>query len=306
MIIDTLNLNHLRIFDCVFRHQNMTEAAKELHMTQSGVSQHIKSLEEMLEVKLFDRIKKRLIPTNDAHQLQKRCSVGLSEIELGLQEIKDQTKDLTGTVAIGMPVEFGNSMLLPLIAKFALKNPRVKFKIELGLASTLSQWILDGRLDFAIVDDFALDRRISTKKIFDEVLGLYIHENLLEKVGKPKSSLSYFEALDYIEYEEGESVLRMWFNHHFKTNKVKLNVRATILDVQSVARLIESGIGAGILPSHVADKLNKAGHKLYGYKGCGQPLKNTIRMAWLDGRTLSPSSQATAKWITESLSTLSN
>jgi DNA-binding transcriptional LysR family regulator len=43
MIIDHINLNHLRIFQSVYKTQSMTTAAGELHLTQSGVSQHIKA-----------------------------------------------------------------------------------------------------------------------------------------------------------------------------------------------------------------------------------------------------------------------
>ena len=47
MIINNLNLNHLLVFECVFRNGSMTAASKELHLTQSGVSQHMKSLEDV-------------------------------------------------------------------------------------------------------------------------------------------------------------------------------------------------------------------------------------------------------------------
>ncbi len=66
MILDNLNLNHLRLFESVYRSENMTKAAEELHLTQSGVSQHMKSLEEAVGVKLFDRVRQSLIPSKAA------------------------------------------------------------------------------------------------------------------------------------------------------------------------------------------------------------------------------------------------
>ena len=44
-LLDTLNLNYLRIFMAVYRTGSMTQAARELHLTQSGISQQIKSLD---------------------------------------------------------------------------------------------------------------------------------------------------------------------------------------------------------------------------------------------------------------------
>ncbi len=277
----------------------MTEAAKELHMTQSGVSQHIKTLEDLLHISLFDRIKKRLVPTATASQLYKRCTAGLNEIEQGLQELKQSTQQLTGMVSIGMPVEFGKSTLLPLLSKFSQKHPLVTFRFKLGLAPMMNDMLLKGELDFAIVDDFSMDRRITTTKVYDEVLDLYISQGLLEKHGKPRNQIAFFEALEYIEYQEGEPLLKMWFSHHFKTTKMRLNIKAMILDVHGVERLIEGGMGAGILPLHVVDKMPEA--NLYCFKGSGRPLKNAIRMAQLEGRSHAPAAAAAMKWLSDAL-----
>src|SRR4051812_5232545 len=113
MLIDHVNLNHLRVFECVYRTRSMTTASRELHLTQSGVSQHIKTFEDGLGVKLFDRIKQRLIPTSAAALLFKRCAEGLYGIEQALTEIKGGEKQLSGTVNIGMPIEFGNNIMMP-------------------------------------------------------------------------------------------------------------------------------------------------------------------------------------------------
>ena len=73
MLIDKINLNLLRIFEKVYETKSMTRSAQELFMTQSGISQNIKHLEEILNLKLFDRIKQRLIPTEKATILYKNC-----------------------------------------------------------------------------------------------------------------------------------------------------------------------------------------------------------------------------------------
>ena len=61
--IQQINLIQLRAFEAVFRTKSMTAAAQELHLTQPGISQHIHSLEDLLERKLFDRVHRKLLPT---------------------------------------------------------------------------------------------------------------------------------------------------------------------------------------------------------------------------------------------------
>lgn len=292
MISNDMNLNHLRIFESVFRHKSMTEAAKELHLTQSGVSQHMTSLEEALGIKLFDRVKQRLIPTSAGKSLFDAWTVNFKKIEEALWEMKGESAELKGTVSFGVPVEFGNNMILPLVSQFARKHPLVKFKIRLEFASVLNEMLLDGSIDFAFIDEFKMEASIRVKKVFDEILELCILSDLLKEKGSPRHTVKFYEQFDYVEYEEGEPILKMWFQHHLGEPKLRLNVKAHVADAQSNARLILSGIGAGILPGHLVSRLEKDGHSIHTFKGSGKPLKNTISVAYVEGRTQTPATTA--------------
>jgi DNA-binding transcriptional LysR family regulator len=287
MIIDSINLNHLRIFECVFRTGSMTTAAQELHLTQSGISQHIRSLEDVLGIRLFDRIKRRLIPTSTAHILFKRCAESLHGIEQTLSDIKGGEVSLSGTVYIGMPMEFGNNIILPLLSKIGKLHPKIKFSVRYGLATQMNVDLLEGDLDFAFVDGFGIDKRITTEIVYHEDLLLCANEELLKKKGKARETRKYFESLEYVDYQAGEPILRMWFGHHLGSRSLNLNIRATVMNVQGVARMILNGLAAGVLPGHLAYKLEKEGNHLHYFKGCGNPLKNRISIAYVKERTQS-------------------
>lgn len=304
MLIDQVNLNHFRVFECVYRTGSMTTAAQELHLTQSGVSQHVKSLEDMIGARLFDRIKQRLVPTEAARVFYEHCNAGLHRIEEGLLQLKGQGKELRGNITLGVPIEFGNNLIIPLLSRFTRKHPLVKFRLRMGFASAMNEELLKGAMDFAFVDDFKMDKRVATEKVYDEVLDLFLAENLIRNFGAPKLQAGYFESLDYVEYAEGEPVLRMWFAHHLGAKDAKhiqLKVKATVMDVQGVARFIQSEAGAGVLPSYLASQLSKNGNALYRFKGCGKPLVNRISVASLRDRTQSPASAALLRFLKESL-----
>jgi DNA-binding transcriptional LysR family regulator len=297
MLIDQINLNHLRIFECVYRTRSMTVAAQELHLTQSGVSQHIKAFEDSLGVRLFDRIKQRLVPTAQAARLFETCSSGLTGLERVVGEFKGGEAALTGNVTFGMPIEFGNNVLMPALAKFSQKHARVRFGLKLGFASAMNDRILSGDLDFAFVDDFKMDASITTEKVYDETLDLCASLDYLKKKGTPKNDRKWFESLDYVEYQKGEPILRMWFKQHLGTQNLALNVRADVMDVQGVARLITSGMGAGVLPGHLLSKLKAEGVRLHVFKGSGKTVKNGIRLAYLRERTHSKAVVAAMDWL---------
>jgi DNA-binding transcriptional LysR family regulator len=297
MIIDKVNLNHLRIFECVFRTKSMTAAAKELHLTQSGVSQHMKTLEDVIGVRLFDRVKQRLMPTAQASALFKQASEALYRVEQTLAEIRDGKEHVTGTVSLGMPIEFGNNLVLPLLAKLCREHPELHLALRVGLPSEMNEGILRGDLDFAFVDAFGLDKRIATEKVYDEILHLCCSPEYLKGKGgsHPKESKKYFESLEYVDYQVGEPVLRMWFEHQLGSRNLGLHTRATVMDVQGIARLILSGAGVGVLPGHLVGTLEKEGKKLHKFKGSGKPVKNGISVAFLQERTLSPAASTVLK-----------
>ncbi|MGE3973315.1 MAG: LysR family transcriptional regulator [Bdellovibrionales bacterium] len=301
MITHDLNLNLLRVFESVFRTKSMTEAARELHLTQSGVSQHMNSLEEILGVKLFDRVKQRLVATEAGQLLYKQSNTTLNELESVIWQLKGQERAFVGVVNIGMPIEFGNNVVMPLIAEFSKKHPLVNFKFNLGYATTMNELLLKGELDFAIIDEFRMDRNVMTTKVFDEIVELCASEELLKAKGVPKHSISYYESLDYVEYQEGEPLLRMWFGHHLNKPRADVRVKAYIMDVQGIARLIINGVGAGILPSYLIDRLQQSGQKVYVFKGSGKPLKNSIGIAKLSQRTLSRSAEAAYDYLLQRL-----
>ena len=174
-------------------------------------------------------------------------------------EVKGGDTQLSGTVSIGMPVEFGHNVILPLIAQFCRKHPLVDLKIQFDFASKLNQELLRGTR-------LRVCRRLSdgstgeTEKVYDEIIDLCISENMLKKMGPPKHHRKYFESLEYVDYQESEPILQMWFHHHLEARHIDLNVRATVMDVQAIARLILAETGAGVLPGHLLAKLQKEGN----------------------------------------------
>jgi DNA-binding transcriptional LysR family regulator len=301
MITDQLNLNRLRIFAVVYRHASMTSASKELHLTQSGVSQHIHALEEALGLTLFDRVKQRLVPTSAAATLYSTCKESLDRLEGTISGLKGLDQGITGMVGIGMPIEFGNNLVMPAIARFTRKHPEVRFRIRLGLASEMDERLLSGELDFAFIDSFNMNQRITTAAVYDEILSLCIPRTLIKLNGPPRHKREYYEKLDYVEYQEGEPILRLWFAHHLGGAHPALNVRASVMDVHGVARLIAHGAGAGVLPSYLLPKLGKDSRAIVQFEGSGKPLKNTISLAYLRERSFSPAARAALEWLRDAL-----
>ena len=168
----------------------------------------------------------------------------------------------------------------------------------------------DIKNESSFVDDLGVDRRIQTERVYDETLDLCASPEFIssrsERDGAKRKTgredKRFFEELEYVDYLRDEAILRMWFAHHLGTQHLRLNVRATVMDVQSVARLIVAGLGAGVLPHHLVLKLQQEGHELVTLKGSGEPLTNTVSIAALKERSHSAASAALMEFLKQKIS----
>lgn len=282
--VKSLNLNLIRVFVEVYKAGNMTTAARELHITQSGVSQHVLSLEREIKQKLFDRVGRTIVPTTHAKSFYESCEKFLSRLDLALIRLQGEKAQVAGLISIGMPIEFGNSRVVPIVSQFAGLHPLSRFHLIMDFASNINQLLVKGTLDFAFVDDFEMDAAVAKEVISDEILDLCIAARLAPTI-HAKHDRKFFESLTYVDYQPKAPVLYSWFQHHFGHRSLSLNVRASVMDVQAMARLIAGEVGAGVIPSYVADDLESRGVKLHRFRGSGRAFHNRISLAYLKERS---------------------
>lgn len=124
-----MDIHHLRVFTSVFKNKSFSKASEELHLTQPTISDHVKTLEEELDCKLFDRLGRTIIPTKEAEVLY---SYALEIIEKTntIKEVISQTrKEIKGELIIGASTIPGTYLLPSIMAEFQRKYPSVSFQI---------------------------------------------------------------------------------------------------------------------------------------------------------------------------------
>jgi len=138
----------LRTFVAICDGGSFTKAAREVNLTQSAVSLHVKRLE--------DQVGSRLIVRN-AHGVrltgQGEILLSYARRILALYKEAEQhlSGDSTGLVRIGAPDYFDFHILSSLLGQFAAHYPAVKQQIELGIGPDISALVDEGELDIAIV-----------------------------------------------------------------------------------------------------------------------------------------------------------
>jgi LysR family transcriptional regulator, transcriptional activator of the cysJI operon len=275
------NLNSLKVFQVVYSQKSMTEAAKILHLTQSGVSQHIKNFEDELGFTLFERVKQRLLPTTKADEMFRKTNPLLSGIDDTIHHLQATDETPGGVVRLGLPIQYGHNVVIPELAQIGRENESIAFEITLGFATTLSQKVLNGELDFALIDRYRVDKKLRTETVAREAFLLCAHKEYVQRQGPIQNTIAYFSRLDYVDYQENEPFVRSWFKHHLGRSNLSIRVRAHLFDVLGVAKFISHRLGAGVLPDHLAERLIADGEQLHIYYGKKLPLENEMQMIYL-------------------------
>jgi LysR family glycine cleavage system transcriptional activator len=138
-------LETLRVFEVACRHGSYSEAARELHVTHSAVSQRIRQLEEDLGLTLFERQGNRMVPTSSGLRLQAGVKSAFSELGAALSSIETRRTDAEITVSL-LPV-MAARWLVPRLPRFKARFPRINLHVKTG--QSLANFKSDG-VDIAI------------------------------------------------------------------------------------------------------------------------------------------------------------
>ena len=144
-----MKLAQLRYFLEVYRMENLTQAANNLHISQPSVTVAIRELEQELGVNLFYRTKQRIYPTDAGHLFYNR----LENIIGNLDHLALDMKNLVTRQIIKLGVSpMTGSMLLPSIYKsFTFAHPEIDCDMIEDSAPMVQKLLVDEQLDFAFL-----------------------------------------------------------------------------------------------------------------------------------------------------------
>ena len=149
------SLRDIRLFIAAYEERSFTAAAVRENATQSGVSQHIRKLEESFGVKLFSREKARVVPTPAGDGYYRRCIDVLRAHEAADRTVRGYATGLDGEIVVGLMPTMTRCALAPVLAKFIDTHPNLVVRVVEGYSAVLTQRVQANELDFAIVPAFS-------------------------------------------------------------------------------------------------------------------------------------------------------
>lgn len=149
-----MSLRQVRAVVAVVEVGSFTKAAEREHATQSGISQHVGSLERALGVKLFERHAGGITPTPAGEAYYRRAIEAVALLEVARREAVAVNGRVNGTLKVGLMPTFTRAALAPVLEDFIRLYPDVRLQVIEGYSADLTERVLDGSLDFSIVPHF--------------------------------------------------------------------------------------------------------------------------------------------------------
>lgn len=119
------DLAAMQAFEAAARHENFTRAAGELNLTQSAVSRQIKDLEAQLGIRLFERVRQRILLSEAGRRLLPEVKKILSDMERLAMKAAG-SRDAAGHMTIATLPTFGSRWLMPRLPDFLAWHPGIQ------------------------------------------------------------------------------------------------------------------------------------------------------------------------------------
>ncbi|KAF1037444.1 MAG: Octopine catabolism/uptake operon regulatory protein OccR [Herbaspirillum frisingense] len=148
-----MDMRDIQVFRAVMRAGTTSKAATLLNVSQPAISQSIRKLEASSELRLFERTRGRLVPTQEALALiveVDRCFAGFEMIEHRIRSLRSFG---LGRLAIASFPALGTGFMPRAIAAFGLETRRVQMSFQIMSSREVHQQVSSGQLDFGLMAD---------------------------------------------------------------------------------------------------------------------------------------------------------
>jgi LysR family glycine cleavage system transcriptional activator len=173
-------LNALRAFESAARHLSFTRAADELHVTQAAISHQVKALEERLGIKLFRRLPRRLLLTDEGQALLPDLRDAFNRLALAVERIS--ARSAAGTLTVSSMTTILMTWLVPRLPRFQEAHP----EIDVRLMTT--QRLVDfTREDIDVAIRFGTGKwpGVKAERMFGEVLTPLCGKRFIDEIKSP-------------------------------------------------------------------------------------------------------------------------
>ncbi len=237
------SLRQLEVFLATAHFENVTRAAESLAMSQSAASGSLRDLEDQFDVKLFDRIGKRLQLSELGTQLRPQAEHLLEQavdFEQGLAG-----NSVLGRLKIGATLTIGNYLAVGMIAEFRRLHPGAEVALTVANTEKIVEQVKNFELDLGLIEGEIQHAELESQHWREDELQVFAAP------GHPLSDCGPLQdeqllSLPWIVREPGSGT-RQTFNRAMRGILSNLDITMELQHTEAIKRAVEAGLGVGCL-----------------------------------------------------------
>ncbi|NKI25288.1 LysR family transcriptional regulator [Arenibacter sp. 6A1] len=244
-----LELRHFHYFLAVAEELHYRKAAERLFISQPGLSRQIKQMEEILEVQLFVRNKKKVALTTAGEYLKGEVQFLLNHLELTKKQLTLVKEGNFGEVRIGFLGSAMQNVIPDLLIRLKEKFPQIKTSLEELSNTAQLEAVIKDSLDIGFVRLARVPAGLFIKPVFEDTFSLVLPKDHtvdsvnFKGIGQVAKENFILFAQDYspLYYD---TIMSICEDAGFTPKVSHKSVHA-----QTIFKLVENNLGIAIVPT---------------------------------------------------------
>jgi len=248
-----MDLATLNAFIAIAELGSFSEAAERLHLTQPAVSKRIASLEQQLNVRLFDRLGREVSLTEAGRALLPRAYQILNVLDDTRRALTNLNGEISGRLTLATSHHIGLHRLPPLLRAFTRAHPQVALDIQFLDSEVAYEEVLHGRAELAVIT-LAPETR-------EPVHAVAVWDDPLDFVAAPEHPLARTGAVSLADVARHPAVFPggNTFTHHivrrlFEAQGLTPNIAMSTNYLETIKMMVSIGLAWSVLPRTMLDE----------------------------------------------------
>ena len=256
-----MTLTQLEYIVALDSHRHFVLASEKCFVTQPTLSMQIQKLEEELGIKIFDRTKQPVIPTEIGASIIAQARIILREASMIKQIIHEQKDSMTGEIRIGIIPTLAPYLLPPLFKQMREKYPQLNLVIKETITEEVIHELKNNRMDCGLVVTPLKDPSIKEDVLFYEELFVYVSKkNSL--YNKKYVLATEIDPNQLWLLEEGHCFRSQILNLCELRKHSDLHFKYETGNIETLKRMVDKSDGITILPELAVMEFSKSQLKL--------------------------------------------
>ena len=244
----SMQIETLKIFCDLVETESFSQAAERNFVTQSAVSQQVRSLEEKFRRRLLERVRgRREVKLTNAGEAFYRGSRNVLAAYGSLQEsLRELSGTVSGTVRVATVYSVGLHELPPVVRRFMELYPSAKIDLEYSRTTRIVRDVLSGAVELGVVAFPEKRRGITVIPLPSDRLVLICPPSH-PLAGRKKIRAAELQGQDFVLFER-DIPTRRATDRILKSHSVTVRRVAEFDNIETIKRAVEVGMGCAIVP----------------------------------------------------------